>query len=223
MLNVLPEVPKRDIGVIFLCDSQCTALALNPSLSQKERRRHNVCIRISRNLANISAMNGRTLINLYWLSGSRNPADLSSKTHHNLASVVNGSFYRHGHSSYSNTFPCEQSILFATMKAGTYKFRGLTSLTNHTSQCHYCCSKFSREVAGVLIFHTELLGPGGPTTSTTNAPAGYDEILAAANSLQLEDTEQVTSLDRVSDELTYGQQLYSELLARFSCINKLIV
>merc|ERR1711867_174092 len=107
---------KRDIGVSFLCDSQCTALALNPSLAQKERRHHNVCIRISRNLANISTINKRTLINLYWLPGSRNPADLSSKTHHNLASVVKGSFYRHGHSSYSNTFPCEQSILFATMK-----------------------------------------------------------------------------------------------------------
>ena len=48
MLTVVPEAPKRDIGVNFLCDSQCTALALNPSLSQKERRRHNVFIRISR-------------------------------------------------------------------------------------------------------------------------------------------------------------------------------
>merc|ERR1711888_519520 len=172
MLNVVPEAPKRDIGVNFLCDSQCTSLALNPSLSQKERRRHNVCIRISRNLANISAINGETLINLYWLPGSRNPADLSSKTHHNLASVVNGSFYRHGHSSYSDTFPCKQSILFATMKAGTCKFRGLSSLVNHTSQCHYCCSKFGREVAGVLVFHTELLGPGNSTTSTTGTQLG---------------------------------------------------
>ena len=145
MLTLLPEAPKRDVGVSFLCESQCTALALNPSLSQKERRRHNVCIRISRTLANISAMNGRTLIKLYWLPGSRNPADLSSKTHNNLAKVVNGSYYRHGHASYSNNFPCEQSILFATMMGGTYKFRGLSSLANHTSHCYYCCSKYGRD------------------------------------------------------------------------------
>ena len=29
-------------------------------------------------------------------------------------------------------------------------------------------------------------------------------------------------MDRVSGELTYGKQFYNELLARFSCINKLI-
>ena len=166
----------------FLLDSQCTALALNPSLAHKERRRHNVCIRISRNLGNISAINKETQINLYWLPGSMNPADLSSKTHHNLAAVVNGSFYRHGHSSYSDVFPPEQAVLFATMKGGTYKFRGLTSLVNHTSQCNFCCSKLGREVGGILVFHTELLGPGNTTTSTTDTPAGYDAILTDANS-----------------------------------------
>ena len=62
MLTVLPEAPIRNIGVSFLSDSQCTALSLNPSLSQKECRRHNVSIRISRTLANISAMNSQTLI-----------------------------------------------------------------------------------------------------------------------------------------------------------------
>ena len=172
MLEVIPEKPKREIKVNFLLDSQCTALALNPSLAQKERRRHNAGVWISRNLANISVIN-KAQMNLYWIPGSRNPADLSSKTHPKLASVVNGDFYRHGHPSYQATsFPCDRSVLFATMCAGSFKFRWLSSLTNHTSQCNHCCSKFGREVAGVLVFHTVLLGPGGPTTSTTKAPAG---------------------------------------------------
>ena len=109
------------------------------------------------------------------------------------------------------------------MKAGTYKFRGLTSLTNHTSQCNYCCSKFGREVGGILVFHTELLGPGSPTTSTTGTPSGYDAILAAANSLLLEDDGQVASLGKGSGEVTYAKQFYLELLARFSSLEKLIV
>ena len=104
MLTVLPEAPIRNIGVSFLCDSQCTALSLNPSLSQKERRRHNVSIRISRTLANISAMNSQTLIRLFWVPGNRNPADLSSKYHSNLAKVVNSSYYRNGHESYASKF-----------------------------------------------------------------------------------------------------------------------
>ena len=78
MLEVIPEPPKREIQVNFVLDSQCTALSLNPSLSQKERRRHNVSIRTHRNLGNISAMNKQTLINLYWAPGPMNPADLSS-------------------------------------------------------------------------------------------------------------------------------------------------
>ena len=128
MLEVIPEPPKKEIQVNFVLDSQCTALSLNPSLSQKERRRHNVSIRTHRNLGNISAMNNSTLINLYWAPGPMNPADLSSKTHPNLAAVVNGSFYRHGHPSYSGVFPPEQAILFATMKGGVYKL-GNTLLT----------------------------------------------------------------------------------------------
>ena len=39
MLTVLPEAPIRNIGVSFLCDSQCTALSLNPSLSQKRTKK----------------------------------------------------------------------------------------------------------------------------------------------------------------------------------------
>ena len=65
MLEVIPEKPKREVKVNFVLDSQCTALTLNPSLAQKERRRHNVMIRTKRNLGNISAMYGQTLINLY--------------------------------------------------------------------------------------------------------------------------------------------------------------
>ena len=53
MLTVLPEAPIRNIGVSFLSDSQCTALSLNPSLSQKDCRKYNVSIRIRRPLANI--------------------------------------------------------------------------------------------------------------------------------------------------------------------------
>ena len=162
-------------------------------------------------------MNGRTLINLYWLPGSRNPADLSSKTHNNLAKVVNGSYYRHGHASYANIFPCEQSILFATMMAGTYKFRGLSSLANHPSHCYYCCSKYGREVAGILVFHTELLGTGNPTT-THHTRDGYDAILTDAN-----DVGEVASLAKGSDGVMYSRQFYEEILDRFSSLDKLIV
>ena len=77
MLEVIPEPPKRELKVSFVLDSQCTALTLNPSLSQKERRHHNVCIRTHRNLGNISAMNKGILIELYWAPGPLNPADLS--------------------------------------------------------------------------------------------------------------------------------------------------
>ena len=92
MMEVLPEPPKEKVVISFVLDSQCTALTLNPSLSQKERRRHNVSIRTHRNLGNLSAMNGGLLVELYWAPGTLNPADLSSKTHANLAKVLNSSF-----------------------------------------------------------------------------------------------------------------------------------
>ena len=101
MLESVPEPPKEKVSVAFVLDSQCTCLTLNPSLSQKERRRHNVCVRTHRNLQNLSAMFGGILIELFWAPGSFNPADLSSKIHANLSTVLNSSFYRAGHSSYS--------------------------------------------------------------------------------------------------------------------------
>ena len=138
-------------------------------------------IRVSRTLANISAMNSRTLIRLFWLPGNRNPADLSSKTHSNLAKVVNSSYYRNGHASYANEFPCEQSVLFATMLEGVYKFRGLSSLANHTSHCYYCCSKYGREVAGILVYHTQILAGTGEPVTTDHPSDGYEAILTDAN------------------------------------------
>ena len=151
-----------------------------------------------------------------------NPADLSSKTHHNLAEVVNGSFYRHGHSSYSGAFPPEQAILFATMKGGVYKFRGLTSLGEHTSTCNFCCSEFGREVGGILVFHTELLGKNS-TTSSPDSPADYNAILTDANTLLKEHYGQIASLGKGSGEGTYAKQFYLELLSRFSSLERLIV
>ena len=140
MMEVLPEPPKEKVVISFVLDSQCTALTLNPSLSQKERRRHNVSIRTHRNLGNLSAMNGGLLVELFWAPGTLNPADLSSKTHANLAKVLNSSFYRNGHESYSSQFPPVEAKLFATVEAGVFKFRGLTSLSEHTSHCHMCSS-----------------------------------------------------------------------------------
>ena len=136
MLNTLPEDPGEKISVAFILDSQCTCLTINPALSQKERRRHNVRVRTHRNLLNLSAFFNGILVELYWSPGSHNAADLSSKTHTNLSKVLNSNFYRAGHSSYSGDFPAPESILFATTHSGVLKYRGLTSLSNHTSVCH---------------------------------------------------------------------------------------
>merc|ERR1711888_157089 len=138
----------------------------------------NVCIRTHRNLGNLSAMHGGMLIELFWAPGSLNPADLSSKTHANLATVLNSSFYRNEHESYSSQFPPAEAILFATVQAGVFKFRGLTSLAEHTSHCHYCSSEYSKQVGEILVHHTELLGEKSDGTL-----ANLGAILSDANKI----------------------------------------
>merc|ERR1711888_197467 len=153
-----PGSSGEKISVAFILDSQCTCLTINPALSQKERRRHNVRVRTHRNLLNLSALFNGILIELYWSPGSHNAADLSSKIHTNLSKVLNSNFYRAGHSSYCGDFPAPESILFATIHSGVLKYRGLTSLSNHTSVCHHCSTQYSRNISEVLNFHTALLG-----------------------------------------------------------------
>merc|ERR1711867_335592 len=158
MLEVLPEDPVTKPSVAFILDSQCTFLTLNPALTQKERRRHNISVRTNRNLLNLSALFTGINVELYWAPGSENPADLSSKVHNNLSRILNSSYYRHGHSSYSAKFPSPEAILFARVHSGVLQFRGLTSLSNHTSACLFCSTQYSRNVSEVLTFHTALLG-----------------------------------------------------------------
>merc|ERR1712215_154082 len=183
-------------------------------LSQKERRRHNFCIRTHRNLGNLSAMFDGILIELFWAPGTLKPADLSSKTHANLAAVLNSSFYRSGHKSYSSHFPPEEAILFATVHAGVFKFRGLTSLGDHTSHCNYCSSEFSKQVVEILVHHTEVLGEKSETSSHDGTFANH--ILKA-------DHGETASLKQRSGETVFGKQFYLALLARFSSIDHLII
>merc|ERR1712030_89349 len=157
-----------------------------------------------------------------WAPGPLNPADLSSKTHANLAAVVNSSFYRHGHSSYSGQFPPEEAILFATVKGGVFKFRGLTSLGEHSSHCNFCSSEFSRQVGKILVHHTELLGENSTTSSHDGTLADHNAILTDANTLLKADNDQTASLGQGSGEVVYGKQFYLELLARFSSLERLI-
>ena len=137
MLETVPEDPVVKVSVAFILDSQCTCLTINPALSQKERRRHNICVRTHRNLLNLSALFNGILIELYWAPGGHNAADLSSKIHSNLSKVLNSKFYRAGHASYSGDFPPPEAILFATIHSGVLKYRGLTSVSNHQSSCHF--------------------------------------------------------------------------------------
>ena len=149
------------------------------------------------------------LIRLFWVPGTRDPADLSSKYHNNLAAVVNSSYYREGHASYGSKFPCNESVLFATMLGGVFKFRGLTSLAKHTSHCYYCCANYGREVAGILVYHTEILAGTGRPVATDSPSDGYENIVTADNTAR-----DAAIVARGSTGITYTQQFYEELLAR---------
>ena len=94
---------------------------------------------------------------------------------------------------------------------------------NHTSECNFCCSAFGREVGGILVFHTELLGKNS-TISSPDTPADYNAILTDANTLLKEDDgQQVASSSKGSGEVTYDKQFYLDLLGRFSALERLIV
>ena len=189
-------------------------------LSQKERRRHNICVRTNRNLLNLSALFDGILIELFWAPGSHNAADLSSKVITNLAKILNSSFYRHGHCSYSAEFPSPEAILFATIHSGVLRFRGLTSLSNHTSACHFCSTQYSDKVGKVLTFHTELLGKS-ETDKTLKGHNSYSDILAKANEILSPNNCETTSVGLVR-KTVFGKDLYLSMLARFSSIYNLI-
>ena len=131
-------------------------------------------------------MFGGILIELYWAPGSLNPADLSSKVHANLAKVLNSSFYRAGHSFYSAEFSPPEAILFATVHSGVFKFRGLQSLSNHTSSCNCCSTQFSQKVGELLVHHTEVLGNKSEIDTSLvsqDGPKSHSAILEDANEI----------------------------------------
>merc|ERR1711867_177681 len=182
MLETLPEDPVTKISFAFILDSQCTCLTLNPALNQKERRRHNISVRTNRNLLNLSSLFTGINVEFYWAPGSENPTDLSSKVHNNLSKILSSSYYRHGHSSYSSKFLSPDAVLFATVNSGTLRFRGLTSLSNHTSACLFCSTQYSEKIGEVLTLHTELLAVS-ETENTLKSHNSYNAILDKANDI----------------------------------------
>ena len=72
-------------------------------------------------------------------------------------------------------------------------------------------------MAGILVFHTEILWTGKPTT-TPHLRDGHDAILTDTNTAG-----EMASIAKGSDGVVYSRQFYQEILERFSSLDKLIV
>ena len=104
-----------------------------------------------------------------WLPGTKNPADLNSKSHPNLLKFINGDFWRHGPPAFtSETFPTSDMKVYGRYVGASFHFAGLglTETDIHLTTCkHSTCmnTESGGMVAGKLTSHTQLLGSAGLT------------------------------------------------------------
>ena len=104
-----------------------------------------------------------------WLPGTKNPADLNSKSLPNLLKIINGDFWRHGPPAFtSETFPTSDMKVYGRYVGGSFHFDGLglTDTDIHLTTCkNSTCmnTESGGMVAGKLTSHTQLLGSAGST------------------------------------------------------------
>ena len=137
----------------------CNAFTINPELLIKDRRRRNLAVRWHRVIKEISAELGITLL-LVWSPGVQNPADLNSKVHPNIVQILNCDTWRSGHSSYSETFPSKESIIFGTVTDGKLTYTGIEGSATHATSCAYCSTttETGELISSTLVTQAKLTG-----------------------------------------------------------------
>ena len=110
-IKAIPDLPET-VPFFFVGDSQCTAHSLNPSHLQTDRRRRNLLVKLHRVFRRIHCTYKTNQILFVWLPGTKNPADLNSKSHPNLLKIINGDFLRLGPPAFtSETIPtCDMKV-----------------------------------------------------------------------------------------------------------------
>ena len=89
----------------FITDSTCSTYLFDPKKIIKDRKKRNVVQKILKNYNKIIGMNSRITINLLWTQGNNNPADLNSKSHKNLVTILNGQKWQNGMKEYASKQP----------------------------------------------------------------------------------------------------------------------
>ena len=113
-----------------------------------------------------------------------------------------------------------------TVDSGVLRYRGLTSLSNHTSVCHHCSTQYSRNIREVLTFHTALLGKSEIDKDVSNDKSlvihkSYGDILEASNEILSPKKCETASVGHSVRKSVLGKAVYLSMLARFSSINSL--
>ena len=73
-------------------------------------------------------------------------------------------------------------------------------------------------MAGIFVYHTEILAGTGRPVATDHPSDGYENILTDANTAR-----EAGIVARGLTGVIYTQQFYQELLDRFSSLDKLVV
>ena len=235
--------------VSYLTDSTCNCYSLNPELKIKpdQRRRFNLLVRWNRGIRQLAGNNNIDQL-FIWTPSSQLPADLNSKPHKQLDKVLNSTFWRNRHESYtSEVFPSKESKVYASVTGGVFQYYGLPNTATHLSQC-YCCSTqfesgdqissvlrienmaFSVDTSDALVTHVAAGGSvqRAPLTHE-DLPHGEDPAITSTQHVPEPQSGGSTEVvaKRGNDKLQYSDhvypsQFYHKVLDKFNSIESLV-
>ena len=196
VVQATPEKPP-DVKTVLVTDSQCTGHSHSIDFRFTERRRRNAGVRFHRALRRLHTQNSNMEVLLVWLPGVLNPADLISKVHEDVDTLINSTFWRNGPPQYlDSNFPnIEGAIVYGVLKDQVYTHFGFPHSSQHLSECFSCKSSFDSGpiVAQELVIHGQLLcfnmetsvdsDPPPSAPATLCGPPGRDQLFMSARNI----------------------------------------